>query len=357
MSSKRDCYEVLEVSKTATQEEIKKAYKQAALKYHPDRNPDDKVAEMKFREATEAYDILRDDVKRKKYDLYGHGGLEERAPDFRTQAPNINDIFSEIFGGHGFPGGFPGTGRKKSRPKGNNFQAVQHMSLLESVVGCKKEVAVHFKDECDKCKGSGAEGRQRDTCNVCGGSGHVRLNQGFAQFEFTCQNCGGSGSRIKTACSKCKGSGMTDQYRNVLVTFPAGVDTGIRMRIANQGGSAPQGGDPGDLFVDVTVDPDPKFSRSGLDIHTSLKIGMVDAALGTTVVMKGLADDDWLQVMVSPGAQTGDVVKFEGQGAPEINVKRRGDLKVTIKVIVPVSLTPRAKELLAELKKEIKTIP
>ena len=353
MTSKRDYYEVLGVSREASNDEIRKAYKQAALKFHPDRNPGDKEAESKFKEATEAYSVLSDEEKKSRYDQFGHQGLEGMGGfDFSGVDifSHFQDLFSEFFGGFGGGGG----GRSRRGPqRGADLRIQQRLTLQEAVLGCKKEISVRAPARCQACDGTGAApGHSRETCQQCRGSGQVSTSRGFVMFTTTCPICQGEGSMVAHPCEKCRGAGQLDDTRKVLVTFPAGIDAGQRLRVPGQGVAGPKGAQPGDLYVDVDVEPDERFERDGTDLATRAHVSFTDAALGTGLQIPML-DDSMLDVDLPAGTQPGDVITLKGKGVTRIDGRGRGALHIIVQVDVPKRVSAKAKALLHELQKEL----
>lgn len=355
MTDKRCFYEVLGVTKTASGDEIRKAYRQAALKNHPDRNPGDSAAEVRFKEATAAFQVLSDDDKRARYDRFGHAGVEGGAagPDFGGADifSHFQDIFSEFFGSGGPRRG--GGQRRGGAQRGSDVRVQQRLTLKESFTGCKREVALRTPAPCDACEGSGAKaGTKRKQCTACGGAGQVSTARGFVMFTQTCHECGGEGSVVKTPCETCAGNGHVEKSRKVVVTFPAGIDSGQRLRVPGQGMAGMQGGPPGDLFVDIEVAPDTSFERDGLDLVTKLKVSVPEAALGTKREIS-LPDDTILTIDVPAGTQPNEVVTTRNKGVPRIDGRGRGNLHVVVEVAIPKALSSRARELLRELAAEV----
>jgi molecular chaperone DnaJ len=352
MTQKRDYYEVLGVGREAGSDDVRKAYKQAALKYHPDRNPGDKGAEDKFKEATEAFGVLSDAEKRQRYDQFGHAGLEGMGGmDFGGADifSHFQDLFSDFFGGFG--GGQ--RARRGGPQRGADLRVVQQLTLREAVMGCKREISVRAPVSCETCGGSGAEaGSSRETCSTCRGSGQVSNARGFVMFTTTCPACRGQGSIIAKPCESCHGAGQVEKTRKVLVTFPAGIDAGQRLRVPRQGASGPQGGPPGDLYVDIDVQADERFERDGADLFTRARVSFADAALGTTVKLS-LLDETELEIEVAPGTQPGEVLSLRGKGVPRVDGGGRGSLHVVVQVEVPKRVSAKAKTLLRELEKEL----
>ncbi len=361
-AERRDCYEVLGVSKSASQDEIRKAYRQAALKNHPDRNQGDSAAEGRFKEATEAFQVLSDEEKKARYDRFGWAGVEASGGvDLNGDIfSHFQDIFSEFFGGAG--GGQGGQARRRNGPsRGQDVRVQQRITLKEALTGCKREVPMRLPTPCESCEGSGAKpGTKRKSCGSCGGVGQVSSSRGFVMFTQTCPECSGEGQVVKTPCDACRGAGLVEKQRKVVVTFPAGIDGGQRMRVPGQGmpgrgaRGEPGGGPAGDLFVDVDIAPDPNFERDGLDLLTRARISFSDAAMGKKVELV-LPNDEAVEVEIPAGTQPGEVVSLRGRGAPRIDGRGRGALHVIVQVEIPKNLTQRAKELLAELAEELGT--
>jgi molecular chaperone DnaJ len=355
MTEKRDYYEVLSVSRDASDEDIRKAYKQAALKYHPDRNQGDKGAEEKFKEATEAYSVLSNQDKRQAYDRYGHAGVEGRGGFDFTNAgmgdilSQFQDLFSDFFGGFG---GSPRQSRNADR--GQDVQIDVSVSLKDAMVGIKRELNVKGVAHCDTCGGSGAAaGSRPERCGSCGGSGQVATQRGFLMFATTCPRCRGRGEVITSPCSSCNGQGRVERQKKVLVAIPAGIDSGQRLRVPGQGMAGRSGAPQGDLYVDVHVDDDPKFQREGNDLATQIQVQFGVATLGGRTEIQ-LPDDTRLNVTVEPGTQPGTVITLRGQGMPRLDQRGgRGNLHVVVNVVVPKKISKKAKRLLEDLMHEL----
>ncbi len=352
MSQKSDYYEVLGVSRTASSDEIRKAYKQAALKYHPDRNPGDPSAEAKFKEATEAFSVLSDDDKRQRYDQFGHAGLEGMGGfDFQNVDifSQFQDLFADFFGGFG---GAPRS-RRNGPQRGADLRVQQRLTLTEAYQGCKKEIAVRAPSPCETCQGTGAAaGSGREVCSTCRGSGQVSNARGFVMFTTTCPTCRGEGSVLRQPCEVCRGAGQVEKSRKVLVTFPAGIDAGQRLRVPGQGVAGVRNGPAGDLYVDVDLDADERFERDGLDLITRASISFADASLGTKLKLPML-DDSSIEVAIPAGTQPGDVLTLKGKGMPRVDGRGRGALHVVVQVAVPKRISRRAEGLLRELEQEL----
>lgn len=358
MADKRDYYEVLGVQKTATDADLKKAYRVLAKKYHPDANPGDKEAEAKFKEASEAYAILSDPEKRKQYDQFGHaafeGGGAGGAGGFDFSGMDMSDIFGDLFGGSFDFFGGGGSRRSNNGPqKGANVRTGVRITFEEAVFGCEKELELNLKEECSTCHGSGAKpGTQPETCGKCGGKGQVVYTQqslfGMVRNVQACPDCRGTGKIIKDKCSDCHGSGYITRRKKIQVTIPAGIDDGQSIRIRDKGEPGVNGGGRGDLLVEVAVSRHPIFQRSGFDIYSSAPISYTKAALGGDVRISTV-DGDVLYT-VKPGTQTDTKVRLRGKGVPTLRNKEvRGDQYVTLVVQVPTQLTGEQKELLEKL--------
>ncbi len=356
MAEKRDYYEVLGVSKSASDDEIKKAYRTLAKKYHPDANKDDKTAEAKFKEINEAYSVLSDKEKKAKYDQYGHAGVD---PNFGAGGGfsgfggqgmdfDLSDIFGSFFGG-----GFSSSrsGRSANAPeRGDDIGARIFISFEEAAFGCKKEISFERVDSCDSCGGTGAKkGTKAETCQTCGGTGQVRVNQrtpfGVMQSVRTCDACHGQGKIIKDPCTACRGTGFVRKKKTLEVSIPAGIDDGQRISLSGQGSAGLHGGPRGDLIIVVSVRPHPTFERQGNNIYFEMPITFAEAALGAKVTVPTLEGSSEFQI--PEGAQTGTIFSLKGKGIPNINGKGRGDLRVKVNVEVPKNLTKKQKDLLS----------
>lgn len=355
MAEKRDYYEVLGVQKTASDAEIKKAYRVLAKKYHPDMNPGDKEAEAKFKEASEAYAILSDAEKRRQYDAYGHAAFDQGAGggaggfDFNNM--DMGDIFGDIFGDF-----FGGGSRKRSANngpmKGANLRTSVRVTFEEACFGTAKEIELNLKDECKTCHGTGAKpGTSAQTCSKCGGKGQVVYTQqslfGMVRNVQTCPDCKGTGKVVKDKCPDCYGSGYTSSRKKIQVTIPAGIDDGQSIRIREKGEPGTNGGPRGDLLVEVTVSRHPIFQRQNFDIYSTAPISFAQAALGGDVKISTI--DGEILYNVKAGTQTDTKVRLRGKGVPTLRNKDvRGDHYVTLVVQVPTKLTNEQKELLEE---------
>jgi molecular chaperone DnaJ len=355
--ARRDFYEVLGVQKGASREEIKKAYRQLAIKHHPDRNPESSDAEEKFKEATEAYEILADDRKRQAYDQYGFAGLkgmgQPTAQDFSSIFQGFEDIFGDVSGI--FDSFFGGGQRRRSSgrgfgQRGSDLRYDMEISFLEAAFGVKKEVTYARAERCDHCKGTGADkGSGRKLCPTCGGSGQVRRNSGFFSIASTCPSCNGEGEIIERPCSECRGTGTLRRTRTITITIPAGIEDGKRLSLAGQGDAGANGSPDGDLYVFLKVHPHDCFERDGKDVYCAIPISITQAALGADIQVPTL-DDKAVRVSVPAGTQNGRIIRLRGEGIPELHSSsRRGDMYIKVIVRVPTKLNARARELLKEL--------
>lgn len=354
---KRDYYEVLGVSKNASADELKKAYRVLAKKYHPDANPGDKEAEAKFKEASEAYAVLSDDDKRRQYDQFGHAAFSNGgaggASGFDFSDMDLGDIFGSFFGGGGFD--FFGNGsRSKNAPAGGaNIRYGIRISFDEAVKGCAKNITLNLKETCETCHGSGAKpGTSPITCSKCGGSGQVAYTQqsifGMVRNVQTCPNCRGKGKVVNDKCSSCHGEGFITRRRTIEVSIPAGIYDGQAVRIRDKGEPGINGGPRGDLLVEVQVSSHPIFQRSGYDIYSSVPISFTQAALGGDIRINTVDGD--VIYTVKPGTQTDSRVRLRGKGVPTLKNKEiRGDHYITFIVQTPTSLTKEQKKILEEL--------
>ena len=348
MTQKRDYYEVLGVARETSAEDIRKAYREAALKNHPDRNPGDAEAERRFKEATEAYQVLSDDDKRARYDRFGHAGLEGMPEASGDIFSHFQDIFSEFFGG-----GFGGGRRRGGPARGQDLRVQQRLTLKEAMIGCKREVALRTPAACEECAGTGAKpGTKRKPCTTCGGQGQVSTSRGFVMFTQTCPECQGEGSVVKSPCAACKGAGMVEKPRKVMVTFPAGVDSGQRLRVPGQGMPGHQGGPNGDLYADIEVAPDERFERDGANLIARINLSFAEATLGSSSQVE-LPDETHVTVEVPAGTQPGEVITLKNKGLPRLDGRGRGALQAVVQVEVPRALSARAKDLLRELDGEL----
>ncbi len=355
MADKRDYYEVLGLSKGASDDEIKKAYRKVAKAFHPDLHPGDKEAEARFKEANEAYGILSDPDKKAKYDQFGFAGVDPNfgagAGGFTGDFGDLGDIFGDIFGAFG--GGFGGrqTSRSNAPRRGESLRVRLTISFEEAAFGCKKDINITRIDQCPDCKGSGcASGTAPATCPDCKGSGTVRTQQrtpfGVFQSTNSCSKCGGTGRIINSPCSRCRGSGTVRVQKTLNVSIPAGIDNGETISLRGQGNAGASGGPAGDLLVQVQVRPSPIFQREGNNLYISTKLSFVQAALGTEIQVPTLEGD--VKLNIPEGTQTGAVFRLRGKGIPSLRGGLRGDQFVTVDLETPENLSARQKELLRE---------
>ncbi|MEZ5911083.1 MAG: molecular chaperone DnaJ [Paracoccaceae bacterium] len=353
--AKRDYYDVLGVSRGASAEELKKAYRTKAKELHPDRNKDNPGAEAAFKEVNEAYDALKDPERKAAYDRFGHaafeGGMGARGGqggghgDF---ASAFSDVFEDLFGD--FMGGGRGAGRARSQ-RGSDLRYNLRVSLEEAYSGIQKTISVPSSVACDSCKGSGAEGgAEPETCPTCSGMGKVRAQQGFFTVERTCPTCGGIGQRIKNPCKSCGGAGRVERERALSVNIPAGVETGTRIRLAGEGEAGMRGGPAGDLYIFIDVREHALFQRDGVNLFCRVPVGMTAAALGGEIEVPSI-DGGRSRVKVPAGSQTGKQMRLRGKGMPALRGGGMGDMMIELAVETPVNLTSRQRELLQEFEK------
>ena len=350
--AKRDFYEVLGVSKTATEVELKSAFRKAAMSCHPDRHPGDKQAELRFKEVNEAYQTLSDAQKRAAYDRYGHAAFEQGGVGGMGDgfAASMSDIFDDLFGDMmgGRRGGRHGSGRERGADLRYNLE----ITLEEAFNGKNATIKLPTSVVCEACAGSGARaGSKPVTCRTCGGHGRVRAQQGFFAIERTCPSCQGRGQTIDNPCDKCAGSGRVTRERTLSVNVPAGVEDGTRIRLTGEGEAGMRGGPTGDLYIFLSVKPHPVFQRDGADLYCRVPISMVQAALGGEFTVHTL-DGTESRVSIPEGAQTGRQLRLRGKGMPILRSREAGDLFVQLNVETPQSLTRRQRELLMEFAQE-----
>lgn len=350
----RDYYEILGVEKSADADTIKKAYRKLAMQYHPDKNPGNKEAEDKFKEAAAAYEVLSNTDKRAKYDRFGHaafdggrsggfggGGFQDVDDIFSS----FGDIFGDIFGG----GSAGGRSRQKNGPRrGADLRYVCEISLKEVILGVEKQVEYQTDTDCSHCHGTGAEkGSAATTCTTCNGAGQVRVSQGFFQIATTCPKCHGEGQMIKDPCKPCKGKGRVSEKRKIKVTIPAGVDTGTRLRVSGEGEGGYKGGSQGDLYVEISVLEDSRFEREGNDLYTEVKFNYLHLLLGGEIEFETLTHK--IPLEIPKGTQVGERLRLVGEGVPSLKGSRRGELFVVVGVEFPHKLSKDEERLLKEI--------
>lgn len=363
MTTKRDFYEILGVSKNASKEEIKKAYRQKAIQYHPDKNPGDKEAEDKFKEAAEAYEVLSDDNKRARYDQFGHAGMSGSGGGGYSHDWNIEDIFSQfgdIFGGHfgsfgGF-GGFGGGGGRGGRrvARGTDLRVKVKLNYSEIANGVEKKIKVNKYVSCNSCDGTGAEGSSGfTTCSTCRGSGYVTrvTNTILGQMQSTspCPTCNGEGKTINNKCKACSGEGVVRDNEVITIKIPAGVAEGMQLNVSGKGNAARRGGVPGDLLVIIEEEKHPELIRDGNDLIYNLSVSIPDAILGAPIEIPTI--DGKVKIKIEPGTQPGKILRLRGKGLPEVNSYNRGDLLVAINVYIPKSLSKDEKAVIEKMSK------
>ena len=347
-------YEILGVGQSASADEIKRAFRVKAKACHPDYHPNDPEAEKNFKELNEAYEVLKDEQKRAAYDRYGHdafvngmngqGGFGQGFGGFDFNGSGFENIFDEVFSAFG-------GGRRRGGPqttRGADLRYNLELDLAEAYTGLKKNIQVESFVKCEKCDGRG--GQNLVTCPTCGGRGHVQNRQGFFVMETECPVCHGTGKTVKDPCSECKGTGRIKKKRTLEVNIPAGVDTGVRMRLGGEGDAALNGGETGDLYVFITVKEHPIFKRDGADLYCEMPIPMTTAALGGEIVVPTM-DGKGEKIKIKPGTQTGTDMKLKGKGMPVLRSNAFGDLYVIFRVETPSNLTAKQKELLKEFEK------
>jgi molecular chaperone DnaJ len=342
--SKRDYYETLGVARNASDEDLKKAYRRSAMKHHPDRNPDDKVALEAFKECKEAYEVLSDPGKRRMYDQHGHAAFEHGMGGGGGPGAgfgDMGDIFGDIFGNI-FGGGGPGRGARR----GADIGYVMELDLEEAVAGAEKRIEIPTLAVCEPCTGSGSEDGKVDTCATCHGRGQVRMQRGIFTMQQPCPHCGGRGQTITNPCPACHGNGRVEEEKILSVKIPAGVDNGDRIRLAGEGEAGPAGTPPGDLYVEVRVRPHDIFERDGDDLHCDVPIRISQAALGDSVRVPTLGGE--AEIRVPAETQTGRVFRLRDKGVKSVRSRKPGDLYCKVVVETPVNLTPEQRTLLEQ---------
>jgi molecular chaperone DnaJ len=352
--AKRCYYEILGVSRTCSDSELKSAFRKQALKLHPDRNPGDKEAEHKFKEVNEAYQVLSDEQKRAAYDRFGHTAFEHGGGGFggfgsgegfaASMADIFDDLFGDVMGGR--------RGRASGRERGADLRYNMEVSLEEAFRGKTASLKIPTSVTCDVCAGSGAKaGSKPKACPTCGGAGRVRAQQGFFAIERACPACHGRGEIIENPCPNCAGAGRVTRERSLSVNIPAGIEDGTRIRLTGEGEAGLRGGPPGDLYIFLSVKPHPFFQREGANLHCRVPISMVQAALGGEIKAHGV-DGGEIKVKIEEGTQSGRQFRIKGKGMPVLRSRDFGDLYIQVNVETPQSLTKRQRELLAEFENE-----
>jgi len=347
--SKRDYYEILSISRTANEVEIKAAYRKLAIQHHPDKNPDDHTAEEKFKEAAEAYAVLSDAQKRAAYDRFGHAGVGAGAGGggFNPGFTNIEDIF-DLFGFGDMFGGQRGGSTRTAAQRGADLRYDLEITLEEAALGKDQTLRIPRLEKCDECDGKGTEkGTQPETCMTCNGSGQTRYQQGFFSVMRTCSNCGGRGQIIKSACQKCRGAGRIEKEKMLEIKIPAGVETGSRLKVVGEGEGGINGGSSGDLFVVIHVAEHEIFERQGANLYSAVPVSFAQAALGAEIEVKTLDGEENLKIPA--GTQTGTVFRLKAKGMPALGGRGRGDLFVAVTLITPKTLTKEQRKLLEQL--------
>jgi len=347
----KDFYEILGVQRNASDDEIKKSYRKLAMKYHPERNKDDKESERKFKEVSAAYEILKDSEKRSAYDQYGHDAFRQGGmgggQGFGDFGGGFSDIFEEFFGG-----GFGGQSRQRGPQRGNDLRYNMSVSLQEAYSGKKSQIRIPSYEGCDLCSATGSADKSGpSTCSTCGGQGKVRSTQGFFSIERPCPTCGGEGSSIKNPCLKCSGTGQVKKQKTISVTIPAGVDTGTRIRISGEGEPGQRGAGNGDLYIFVEVQKDKLFEREEENIFCQIPISITTAILGGDVEVPTI-EGKKARLNIPPGTQSETQFRLKGKGMSILRQTRRGDMYVEANVEIPVNLNSKQKAILQEFEKE-----
>lgn len=353
MSTKRDFYEILSVDRSADGTTIKKAYRKLAMQYHPDKNPGNKDAEDKFKEAARAYEVLSDPEMRKRYDQFGHQGVDgpggmggHQFHDVGDIFEAFGDIFGDLFGGGG--GGRQRRGNPNAPRRGADLRYILEIDLKDVLESSQKPITFTCEEDCHDCLGTGAEkNSQVEVCGMCGGRGQVIRSQGFFQMATTCSQCRGQGTIIKNPCKKCKGKARVAVERKLLVTVPAGVDNGTQLRMTGEGEAGSKGAPAGDLYVEIRVREDERFQREGSNLYSELEISYLQALLGAEIEVETLRGDK--KISIPKGAQYGEQVKMPGEGLPSLRGARVGDLVYLLKIVFPKKLTKEEEKLLRQI--------
>jgi molecular chaperone DnaJ len=351
--NKRDYYEVLGVSRSATEQDLKSAYRRLAHQHHPDKNQGNREAEEKFKEAAEAYAVLSDPEQRRRYDRFGHAGVSSTAGG-AWGAPGfggIEDILGDLFGfGDVFASAGRGSSRRSAQQRGADLRYDLEISLEQAAEGMTAQLRIPKLETCEACKGSGAKpGTRPETCRTCEGAGQVRFQQGFFSVSRTCSTCRGTGQVINSPCEACRGAGRVEREKQMEIKIPAGVETGSRLRLQGEGESGAYGGLAGDLYVVIHVAEHEQFERQGNNLYSSVAITFAQAALGSELQVKTLSGEQSLKIPA--GTQTGTVFRVRGQGMPVLGSRGRGDLFVSVSVVTPTMLTREQRKLLEQLAK------
>ncbi len=353
--NKKDCYEILGVNKSATQEEIKKAYRQMAIKYHPDKNPGDKEAEENFKECTQAYEILGDPQKRSLYDKYGYAGVEGMSSGFSGNRGGFYSGFSDIFDGledvfSGFFGG-GGSSSRDRRHKGSDLLYELSLTLEEAIQGCTKNIDINREEKCETCGGKGAE-KSEDviTCPTCNGTGQVVMADGFLRISQTCPTCRGEGFTMKNPCKKCGGTGTTRKVRSITVKVPRGVEDGTRLKISGEGDAGQFNGKSGSLYVSISVKPHKHFERHGEHLVCEVPVSFTQAVFGAEIKLKTL-ENKTVKVKVPAGTQHGTQLRVKGEGVSSVHSYGKGDLIILVNIEIPTGLNSEEKKLLQSFAK------
>ncbi len=353
MATKQDFYATLGVARDADADTLKRAYRKLAMDYHPDRNPNDKAAEAKFKELNEAYDVLKDDQKRGAYDRFGHAAFQQGSGGAPggfgfADGAGLGDIFDQMFGDM--------TGRGRGgRRGGADLRTQVEVELMDAFAGVKTQIRVPTRIKCDHCDGTGSEDKSRaaDTCRTCRGAGKVQAQQGFFLIERTCPTCNGAGRVIKNPCRVCNGAGTVQRDRTLQVSIPAGVEDGTRIRLSGEGEAGGPGAPPGDLYVHVAIRPHEIFQRDGANVYCRVPLPMTQAALGGDVEVP-VIDGSRTKVKIPPGTQTGDQFRLRSKGFSVLSSTQRGDMFIQVAVETPMHLSKRQRELLEEFENEAK---
>ena len=356
-SQQRDYYEVLGIARTATVEEIKAAYRKCALKWHPDRHPEDKAeAEVKFRESTEAYSVLSDAEKRQVYDTYGHAGLSGAGGgvDFSgTIFQDFHDIFGDFFGFEDLFSGGRGGGRSRRARRGSDLRYDMSLTFEEAATGVNTKIKIPRQEFCAACNGTGAKaGTGVVACQTCAGRGQLAYQQGFFTITRTCPACQGAGQIVKERCAECRGQGRVEKERTIELRIPPGVDTGTRLRVQGEGEPGPNGGPTGDLYVVLDVKEHPYFERRGADLYCTIPISITQASLGVELQVPGLGSEEKLKI--SEGTQSGAVFRVRGKGLADPHGGGKGDLYYHVRVLTPTKLTREQRKLIEQLGTSLK---